>query len=104
MNYSEQSQKLLKINSINLKEKFPKLEVNIERFKKDNDDLLVHGKKIAFGVDSFEDFKMWYEEDFIKLASYLYEKKLFDFIYLICGPESHIFPKKLLIIQKNLTL
>ena len=66
MNYSEQSQKLLKINSIDLKEKFPNLEVNIERFKKDNDDLLVHGKKIAFGVDSFEDFKMLYEEDFIK--------------------------------------
>ena len=96
MNYSEQSQKLLKINSINLKEKFPKLEVNIERFKKDNDDLLVHGKKIAFGVDSFEDFKMWYEEDFIKLASYLYEKKLFDFIYLICGPEKSHISKKII--------
>ena len=75
MNYSEQSQKLLKINSINLKDKFPKLEVNIERFKEGNEDLLIEGKKIAFGVDSFEDFKMWYEEDFIKLASYLYEKK-----------------------------
>ena len=23
---------------------------------------------VAFGVDSFEDYKMWYEEDFIKLA------------------------------------
>ena len=62
LNYSEQSQKLLKINSIALNNKFPNLEVNIERFKDNNDDLLVNGKKIAFGVDSFEDFKMWYEE------------------------------------------
>ena len=55
---------------------------------------MVDGKKIAFGVDSFEDFKMWYEEDFIKLADLLYEKKLFDYIYLICGPDkSHIAKK-----------
>ena len=94
LNYTEQSQKLLKINSIALNNKFPNLEVNIERFKENNDDLLVDGKKIAFGVDSFEDFKMWYEEDFIKLADLLYEKKLFDYIYLICGPDkSHIAKK-----------
>ena len=94
LNYSEQSQKLLKINSITLNNKFPNLEVNIERFKENNDDLLVDGKKIAFGVDSFEDFKKWYEEDFIKLADLLYEKKLFNYIYLICGPDkSHIAKK-----------
>ncbi len=96
LNYSEQSQKFLKINSINIREKFPKLEVNIERFKDGNSDLLVKGKKIAFGVDSFEDFKMWYEEDFIKLADLLYEKKLFDFIYLICGPEKSYIAKKII--------
>ena len=96
MNYSEQSQKLLKINSIDLKDKFPKLEVNIERFKEGNEDLLIKGKKIAFGVDSFEDFKMWYEENFIELANYLYKKKLFDFIYLICGPEKSYIAKKII--------
>ena len=96
LNYSEQSQKLLKINSITLNNKFPNLEVNIERFKDNNDDLLVDGKKIAFGVDSFEDFKMWYEEDFIKLADLLYEKKLFDYIYLICGPEKSHIAKKII--------
>ncbi|MDC2990757.1 lipopolysaccharide heptosyltransferase family protein [Candidatus Pelagibacter sp.] len=96
LNYSEQSQKFLKINSINIKEKFPKLDVNIERFKDGNNDLLVEGKKIAFGVDSFEDFKMWYEEDFIKLADLLYEKKLFDFIYLICGPEKSYIAEKII--------
>ena len=96
MNYSEQSQKLLKINSIDLKDKFPKLEVDIERFKEGNEDLLIKGKKIAFGVDSFEDFKMWYEENFIELANYLYKKKLFDYIYLICGPEKSHIAKKII--------
>jgi ADP-heptose:LPS heptosyltransferase len=94
LSYTEQSQKLLKINSINLDDKFPKLEVDIERFKKDNSDILIPGKKIAFGVDSFEEYKMWYEEDFIILAELLFEKKLFDYIYLICGPDkSHISRK-----------
>jgi len=94
LSYTEQSQKLLKINSINLDDKFPKLEVDIERFKKDNSDILIPGKKIAFGVDSFEEYKMWYEEDFITLAELLLEKRLFDYIYLICGPDkSHISRK-----------
>ena len=96
LNYSEQSQKLLKINSIHLKDKFPNLEVNIERLKKDNSDILIEGKKIAFGVDSFEDYKMWYEEDFIKLADLFYEKKLFDHIYLICGPDKSHIAKKII--------
>ena len=96
LNYSEQSQKLLKINSISLNDKYPNLEVNLERFKDGNKDLLVDGKKIAFGVDSFEDFKMWYEEDFIKLADLLFQKKLFDYIYLICGPEKSHIAKKII--------
>ena len=96
LNYSEQSQKFLKLNSIDCNDKFPKLEINIERLKEGNKDLLVDGKKIAFGVDSFEDFKMWYEEDFIELANYLYKKKLFDFIYLICGPEKSHISKKII--------
>ena len=96
LNYSEQSQKLLKINSIKLDNKFPNLEVNVERFKKNNDDLLIEGNKIAFGVDSFEDYKMWYEEDFIKLADLLYKKKLFDYIYLICGPDKSNIAKKII--------
>ena len=96
LNYSDQSQKLLKINSINLEDKFPRLEINIERLKKNNSDILVNGKKIVFGVDSFEDYKMWYEEDFIKLADLLSKKKLFDYIYLICSPEKSFIAKKII--------
>lgn len=94
LSYSEQSQKLLKINTINLEDKFPNLEIDVEKFKENNSDISIPGKKIAFGVDSFEEYKMWYEEDFIKLADLLFEKKLFDYIYLICGPDkSHISRK-----------
>tara|TARA_S200000501_G_C20810460_1_gene738116 strand:+ start:497 stop:1486 length:990 start_codon:yes stop_codon:yes gene_type:complete len=96
LNYSEQSQKLLNINSIKIENKFPDLEINVERFKENNNDLLLNGKKIAFGVDSFEDYKMWYEEDFIILANLLYEKKLFDFIFLICGPNKSNIASKII--------
>ena len=30
---------------------------------------------------------MWYEESFVKLAELLYQKNLFEQIYLICGQE-----------------
>jgi len=96
LNYSERSQKLLKINSINIEDKYPTLEIDIERLKKNNTDLIFDGRKIAFGVDSFEDYKIWYEEDFIKLADLLYEKKLFDYIYLVCSPEKSHIAKKII--------
>ena len=96
LNYSEQSQKFLKLNSIDCNDKFPKIEINIERLIEGNEDLLVDGKKIAFGVDSFEDFKMWYEEDFIELANLLAKKKLFDYIYLICGRDKSHIAKKII--------
>ncbi|MDC3186579.1 lipopolysaccharide heptosyltransferase family protein, partial [Candidatus Pelagibacter sp.] len=85
--YSEQSQKMLSINSISIKEIYPKINIDLDKFKSSNPDLVLPGKKISFGIDSFEDYKMWYEESFIELADYLYKKKLFEKIYLICGQE-----------------
>ena len=87
MSYSEQSQKLLSINSINLNSIYPEIEVDPTRYEKDHSDLIIQGKKISFGIDSFEDYKMWYEDYFIQLADKLYQKKLFDYIYLICGAD-----------------
>ena len=87
LSYSEQSQKILSINSISLKEIYPNISININRLKNNNSDLLVPGKKISFGIDSFEDYKMWYEESFVKLAELLYQKNLFELIYLICSQE-----------------
>ena len=87
ISYSEQSQKMLSINSISIKEIYPKINIDLDRFKNSNPDLVLPGKKISFGIDLFEDYKMWYEESFIELADYLYKKKLFEKIYLICGQE-----------------
>ena len=87
LSYSEQSQKFLKTNSIKLDSIYPEIEINPERFIKDNPDLILEGKKISFGIDSFENYKIWFEENFIKLADKLYERKLFDYIYLICGQD-----------------
>ena len=87
MSYSEQSQKLLSINSINLNSIYPEIEVDPIRYEKDHSDLIIQGKKISFGIDSFEDYKMWYEDYFIQLADKLYQEKIFDYIYLICGPD-----------------
>jgi heptosyltransferase II len=101
LSYSEQSQKLLELHNIKLNNQYPQIEVNIKRFSENNSDLLIDGKKIVFGVDSFEDYKMWYEEDFVKLADLLYEKKLFDYIYLICGPDKSYIAKKIIETSKR---
>ena len=91
LSYSEQSQKFLKLNKIKLTNLYPELEIDLDRLKDQHQDILPKGKKIAFGIDSFEDYKMWFEENFVKLADLLHQKNLFDYIYLICGPEkSHL--------------
>ena len=102
LNYSEQSKKLLKLHNIKLNNPFPQLNFNSKKFNEEHSDLLHEGKKIAFGVDSFEDYKMWYEEDFVKLADLLHEKNLFDYVYLICGPDkSHVAKRIIETSQKN---
>ncbi len=101
LNYSEQSQKMLSINSISINEIYPSIEVNIERFKSGNSDLEVKGKKIAFGIDSFEDYKMWYEDYFVSLADKLYEKKLFDYIFLICSKEKSYLADNVIKLSKK---
>jgi ADP-heptose:LPS heptosyltransferase len=96
LNYSEQSQKLLELNNIKLNNLYPNIDIDIDRLNSQHPDLMREGKKIAFGVDSFEDYKMWYEENFIELADLLYEKKIFDYIYLICGPDKSYISKKII--------
>ena len=96
LNYSEQSQKLLKINKIKIKNFFPSLIFNSTDCMRQNLDIFLKGKKIAFGVDSFENYKMWYEENFIELAEKLSNLKIFDYIYLICGPDKAHISKKII--------
>ena len=101
LSYSEQSQKFLKINNIKLDDLFPKINFDVSTFRERNIDLFTDGKKIAFGVDSFEDYKMWYEENFVELADLLYKDKFFDYIYLICGPDKAHIAKKIINLSKK---
>ena len=101
LNYSEQSQKILKLNNIKLNNLYPELEINLDRIKDQHQDILPKGKKIAFGIDSFEDYKMWFEENFVELADLLYQKYLFDYIYLICGPEKSYLAQKIITLSNK---
>ena len=96
LNYSKQSQKFLSINNIKIKNIYPVLEFNannlINHKLKFKDDL----KIIAFGVDSSEYYKIWYEENFIELADKLFKLGLFDYAYLICGPDKSHLAKKII--------
>jgi heptosyltransferase II len=96
LSYSEQSQKLLELNNIEIKDVYPHIEVkpsSLDKFKKK---FPYKGKKIAFGVDSFEDYKIWYEENFIELANKFYDKKDFDYIYLVCGKDKQYIAKDII--------
>ncbi len=101
LNYSEQSKKLLQLHKINLNNPYPQLNFNINEYNQKNSDLFFEGKKIALGIDSFEDYKMWYEEDFVKLTELLYKKNLFDYVYLICDPDKSYMAKKIIEISKK---
>lgn len=87
LSYSEQSQKLLKINNIKIKDLYPHIEVKPSSLDESKKNFSYNGKKIAFGVDSFEDYKIWYEKNFIELANKFYDEKVFDYIYLVCGKD-----------------
>ena len=101
LNYSEQSKKLLKLHEINLTNPYPQLDFNTKEFNEKNSDLFFKGKKIALGVDSFEDYKMWYEEDFVTLAELLHKKNMFDYVYLICAPDKSYIAKRIIETSKK---
>ena len=46
LSYSEQSQKILNINSIAINNIYPEIKVDIKRFKEGNSDLEIEGKKL----------------------------------------------------------
>ena len=96
LSYSEQSQKLLKLNNITIKDVYPHIEVKPSTINELKKNFSYSGKKIAFGVDSFEEYKIWYEENFIELANKFYERKIFDYIYLVCGKDKQYIVKNII--------
>ncbi len=102
LNYSEQSQKFLKINNIIINNKIPSITIDKSRLTNLNEKFKIYsGVKIALGVDSFENYKMWPEEYFAKLAEKLHENNLADYFYLICGPKNKHVANKIIQLSKK---
>ena len=101
LNYSDQSQKLLNIHGIKIDDFYPNIEISSDRLAKLKKNIPYGGKKLAFGIDSFEEYKIWYEKNFIELAQKLYEQNLFDYIYLICGKDKQYLAKKIITTSKK---
>jgi len=106
-NLGLQSKFFLNSNGIKVNELIPSINIRNSTLNHVSPQITKDSRismNVAFGVDSFEDYKMWYEEDFIKLADHLYEKKLFNYIYLICGPDKSYIAKKIIETSKKITL
>ena len=102
LSQSEQSNELLKKNKIQIKNLIPIINLNNERLVGLEPDITIYkGKKISLGVDSFEEYKMWYEESFIELAEKLYSKGICQHFYLICSPQNERISKKIINISKK---
>ncbi len=97
LDYSDQSKKILEINNYKVFETIPSLTIkedtliNIEP-KIDNSAQGV----VTFGVDSFELFKMWFEENFAELANKLIDANLAKKIYLIASPQNQNVVNKII--------
>ena len=96
LSYSEQSQKMLNLNGVKIDDIYPQIEINPSSLNELKKNIPCDGKKIAFGVDSFEKYKIWPEENFVELAIKLYQQKLFDKIYLICGKDKQYIAKTII--------
>ena len=97
LDYSDQSKKILEINNYKVFETIPSLTIkedtliNIEP-KIDNSAQGI----VTFGVDSFELFKMWFEENFAELANKLIDANLAKKIYLIASPQNQNVVNKII--------
>ncbi len=97
LDYSDQSKKMLEINNFKVFEKIPSLTIKDETLidiepKIDTDNKTA----VSFGVDSFELFKMWFENSFAELANKLINAKLAEKIYLISSPQNQHVVKKII--------
>ena len=97
LDYSDQSKKMLEINNYKVFETIPSLIIKREtliNIEPKIDDSL--RDIVTFGVDSFELFKMWFEENFAELANKLIEANLANKIYLIASQKNQNVVKKII--------
>lgn len=97
LDYSDQSKKMLEINNYKVFETIPSLTIKNETLI-NIDPKIDTGTKdiVTFGVDSFELFKMWFEENFAELANKLIEANLANKIYLIASQKNQDIVKKIM--------
>tara|TARA_B100000945_G_C20337732_1_gene575803 strand:+ start:131 stop:1147 length:1017 start_codon:yes stop_codon:yes gene_type:complete len=101
-NQSEQSKYLLENNGIKIKDPIPSINIKKENLVNIEPDISKYrGKKIALGIDSFELFKIWYEEYFAELSDRLYEADFCNYFYLVCGQKNKYIADKIIKLSNN---
>ena len=58
-------------------------------------------QNICFGVDSFEKFKIWKEENFAELADLLFNHKFGKNFFLVSDPSRPEYPRQIMSSSKN---
>jgi len=102
LTYSEQSYKFLDINNIKVTNKFPEIIINKKRLDLLNTNLYPEKKfKVAFCVDSSEEYKIWPEEYFFSLAEMLNKNNLGDLFFLISHPKNKFYVDKIISMSKK---
>jgi heptosyltransferase-2 len=102
LDYSDQSKKFLDLNNIKITNLTPNFEINNETLNKINFPILTPRKNnICFGVDSFETYKIWKEENFAKLIDLLYEYNNSYNFFLISDPSRKEYSQKIISLTKS---
>ena len=96
LNYSQQSEKILNLNEIPVHEKIPKINIKKESLLSVEPQINNNKISIAFGVDSFELYKMWFEDQFAELANKFYDNNIAEKIFLIASPDNLEVVKKII--------
>ena len=99
LNYSDQSEKLLKLNNIMIFDRVPKINLTSQSLES-LEPKLNNKKIISFGVDSFELYKIWYEDQFADLAERLFNKNLCENFFLISSQNNQHIVKRIISLSK----
>lgn len=103
LTYSEQSYKFLDINNIKVTNKFPEIIISKKRLDLLNTNLYPEKNfKVAFCVDSLEEYKIWPEEYFFSLAEMLNKNNLGDVFFLISHPKNKFYVDKIISMSKKI--
>ena len=104
LDYSDQSKKFLELNGIQINNIIPNFEINNETLEKINLTILSPAvDNICLGVDSFEKYKIWKEENFAHLIDMLHDANIAKKFFLISDPSRQEYSQKILSLCKNKT-